>query len=193
MNPCAPPWLWGWPTFVSPPWGNRPGWGMPWCGPGPAPWQTTEWIAAQDPWLGWTQAGGWRWPLDGAWQLARCAGGCPQGMNPGVCWWKGSCCLPGCPWLCRGCQAGWPFDGAGKHIGPAKYPAANRWDCNRVRWLGTAARSPRMTGAQARFLGAGATPTPALQKAVASQRGPAWAGQQLQETDLQTLYPRWVG
>lgn len=133
--PVPPPWLWGWPTFVSPPWGNRPGWGSPWCGPpwAPAPWQSTEWLGAQDPWLGWTEVGGWRWPLDGVW---------PGASSP---------CARS--WPCRGCQAGWPFDAAGRHIGPAKFPNSNRFDCNRVRWLGLAAQDADKQDLYPRWVG----------------------------------------
>lgn len=65
-------------------------------------------------------------------QLAECQGSCPyagSGNPP-------RCRLAGCPWICRGCQAGWAYDSQGRHIGPAKYPSSNRWDCNRVKWLG---------------------------------------------------------
>lgn len=157
--PCIPPpWQWGWPTFVSPPWSNRPGWGSSWCGPpwAPAPWQSTEWLGTMDPWLGWTEVGGWRWPLDGVWnlqQLARCQGLCPQGNIPGSPCFRGTCTRRGCPWLCRGCQAGWPFDAAGRHIGPAKFPNSNRWDCNRVRWLGLAAQDADKQDLYPRWVG----------------------------------------
>lgn len=134
--PPPPPWWWTWPSYVTPPWSNRPGWGTPWapwCGPGPLPWVTTEWLGAMDPWAGWMSIGGWPWPMDGV-----------QSGPP-----------------CRGCQAGWPFDSSGRHVGPAAYPNSNRWDCNRARFLGTWAQA----------VGAGVMPAPYPQ-----QLYPRWVG-----------------
>jgi hypothetical protein len=154
---------------------QRPWRGSPvWCGPGPTPWQTTE--GECDPWAGSINFGNWQLPLGNFFnlsQMARCGNaGCPQGGVPGGWWaggWKGTCGFGrGCPWVCRGCQAGWPFDADLRHIGPAKYPNSNRWDCNRVRWLGQAAQAvPWTSGGYAQAF---------------SPFG-----------DKQELYPRWVG
>ena len=59
-------------------------------------------------------------------------GGPPQRCAMGVC----------CPRLCRGCEAGWPYDAQGLHIGPVKLPHSNRWACHRVQWLGMRALQP---------------------------------------------------
>lgn len=117
------------------------------------PWQTTE-----DDWRV------WRWPWDprdsalplppragtpvpiaveNLTALAVCQASCPwrgglpaAGITPQCT--QGKCC----PRLCRGCQAGWPYDTQGRHIGPVKYPHSNRWECNRVKWLGLAGMIP---------------------------------------------------
>lgn len=138
--PPIPPWGGAWPPYVTPPWS----W-SPWVWPrscGPQPWQTNEGTGACDPWSGWVAIGGRSYPLNqqaNLGQLARCQGMCPQGWVSGSPGFRGTCGLFTCPWLCRGCQAGWPYDANWRHIGPVKYPASNRWDCNRIRWLGTAA------------------------------------------------------
>jgi hypothetical protein len=120
------------------------GWGFNWqrqrfgCAGNPWEW-CGDWIrppGSADPWGGWVGFGsaGVNW---GNTQLARCSGGCPQGRIPGK-----MCSRWGCPWLCRGCQAGWPYDDNLRHIGPVKYPHNNRWDCNRVKWLGVDGAPP---------------------------------------------------
>lgn len=190
-GPWPPPG--GWPPFITPPWSHSP-WTWPrWAWTSPLPWQTNEGLGACDPWAGWIRLGNQMLPMGNFFnlaQFARCQAGCPQGGIPGVPGWKGTCSRFGCPWICRGCQAGWPFDADLRHIGPAAYPNPNRWDCNQVRFLGRAA--PRAS-AQGRLLGAGAVPSQAQQQATAMQRGPAWAGQQYGPADLQGAYPRWVG
>ena len=122
-SPVPPAWvttenMWVW-------WGMRPWAWLQWQGSQPCP------PEFPDPWKGWVSWGGLT-------QLGKCSGGCPQGCIPGVAGWKGTCRLQGCPWLCRGCQAGWAYDQNFKHIGPVKYPHSNRFDCNRVKWLGAA-------------------------------------------------------
>jgi hypothetical protein len=132
-------WGWGWPwqwqRFVGA-WSARDPWA--WCGDHIRPPSWPDPWPMPDPWRGWVMFGG-AMPDFGLAQIARCAGGCPQRSIPGF---SGGCSMRGCPWLCRGCQAGWPYDGNLRHIGPAKYPAANRWDCNRVKWLGVQGAPP---------------------------------------------------
>lgn len=197
VMPSRPPWWAGpwppagaWPPFITPPWSHSP-WTWPrWAWTAPLPWQTNEGIGACDPWGGWIRLGNQRLPMGNFFnlaQFARCQAGCPQAGVAGP--WRG-CTLRGCPWTCRGCQAGWPWDGDMRHIGPAAYPNSNRWECNAVRWLGSQAR---ITPQEAAWAGAGAAPSAALQKAVALRRGPAWAGQQEVAADRQGRYQRWVG
>lgn len=142
--PLQPP-SWGsgsWPAFVTPPWSHNP-WTWPaWWRRAPLSWQTNEGLGACDPWSGWVNVAGCRIPMQPRNQLAQCQGLCPQGWVSGVPHWKGSCSLWGCPWLCRGCQAGWPYDTNYRHVGPAAYPNANRWECNRVKFLGAGAVAP---------------------------------------------------
>jgi hypothetical protein len=48
-----------------------------------------------------------------------------------------------CPRRCVGCQRGWPYDAASRHIGPPRFPGIDeRWECNRVKWLGLRGRAP---------------------------------------------------
>jgi hypothetical protein len=48
-----------------------------------------------------------------------------------------------CPRRCVGCQRGWPYDADSRHIAPGKFPqVAERWECNRVKWLGLRGRNP---------------------------------------------------
>lgn len=118
-------WWWGLPSqwwrFRRNPW--------EWCGAGLKP-------GVPDPWLGRVSMG-----------AVQCQAGCPAGAIPGVWGWKGNCRLPGCPLVCRGCQAGWAYDANLRHIGPIPLPAANRFDCNRVKWLGQAAVPAQSAGA----------------------------------------------
>ena len=70
--------------------------------------------------------------------LAVCQASCPwRGGPPQACAMK-QCC----PRLCRGCEAGWGYDADGRHIGPIKAPHYNRWECNRVKWLGLRGMQP---------------------------------------------------
>lgn len=110
-------WWWGWPLRARQQWAANP---WAWCGAGLRP-------GPPDPWWGRVSLG-----------AVQCQAGCPAGAVAGP--W-GRCRLPGCPWMCRGCQAGWPFDANLRHIGPVPLPAANRWDCNRVKWLGAGGAS----------------------------------------------------
>ena len=75
--------------------------------------------------------------------LAICQASCPwrgglpaRGIHP-QCQQSGCC-----PRLCRGCEAGWPYDETGRHIGPVKWPHSNRWACNRVKFLGLRGMQP---------------------------------------------------
>lgn len=79
------------------------------------------------------------WPIaENLSALARCQASCP---------WRGGihCKLEGCPRRCEGCSRAWPFDENFRHIGPVKWPHSNRFDCNRVRWLGGAGITPANT------------------------------------------------
>lgn len=124
--PMMPPW-WGagpglvgnWPNAVTPPWSwNWAQWYWP-------PWAPRQWRTTEDD---------WRW-----WPLWNMRAGIPN-QTALAQWPMGSTVppafSPGQPILCRGCQAGWPFDENGRHIGPAPFPNSNRWDCQRVRWWG---------------------------------------------------------
>jgi hypothetical protein len=69
------------------------------------------------------------------------------GVCQASCPWRGGppqqCAMgPCCPRRCWGCEREWPYDAAGRHIGPQKFPALNRWECNRVKWLGLRGEQP---------------------------------------------------
>ena len=67
--------------------------------------------------------------------LGVCQASCPwRGGNPQQCAMGAKC-----PRRCVGCQRGWPYQteaGVPRHVGPVKYPHSNRWECNRVKYLG---------------------------------------------------------
>lgn len=92
---------------------------------------TRGWRTTEDDWVSWSVV--LLSAVDRA-ALAVCAGGCPWAGKVG-----GVCGLVGCARICRGCEAGWSYvveGGVARHIGPVKYPASNRWDCNHVKWAG---------------------------------------------------------
>ena len=125
----------------------------------------TDWRTTED-WWGMT----WGWPWDprrSANPLPPAAPGevaAPLAANnltalavcQASCPWRGGLPATGilpqcqqagcCPRLCRGCEAGWAYDETGRHIGPVKYPHSNRWECNRVKWLGMRGMEPCGTG-----------------------------------------------
>jgi hypothetical protein len=74
--------------------------------------------------------------------LGVCQASCPwRGGPPQLCQM-----LECCPRRCVGCERGWPYDGEYRHIGPVKAPHSNRWECNRVKWLGVRGSQPCVPG-----------------------------------------------